>query len=165
MTPIDPAPADVPEMPDAALLAEVRALYDAADPLPADLVERVQFAISLEDLDLEVLRLTEGAFDLADARGDEEARTITFDCDSLTIMIRLAVTGADAVRVDGWLAPPAAHRVEIRTVGDRLVTQADGDGRFVFDGVPRGLAQLVVRAGADGGPGTGRSVVTPSIVV
>jgi hypothetical protein len=165
MTPHDPAFPDVPAISDEALLAEVRMLYEGADPIPDDLVERVQFAISLEDLDLEVLRLTEGEPDLVGARGDEEARTITFDCDSLTIMIRLAVTDAGAVRVDGWLAPPAAHRVEMRTVADRLVTDADGDGRFVFDGVPRGLAQLVVRSGADGGPGTGRSVVTPSIVV
>jgi len=165
MTPHQPASPDVPEMSDEALLAEVRTLYDDADPIPDDLVERVSFAIALEDLDLEVLRLTEGRPDLVGARGDEEARTITFDCDSLTIMIRLAVTDVGAVRVDGWLAPPAAHRVEMSTVAERMETQADGDGRFVFDGVPRGLAQLVVRAGADGGPGTGRSVVTPSIVV
>src|SRR5207247_934622 len=41
---------------DLLLLAELDVLFDKVDPVPADLVERVQFAIALEDLDVEVAR-------------------------------------------------------------------------------------------------------------
>jgi hypothetical protein len=75
--------------------------------------------------------------------------------------------GETGVRVDGWLAPPGPLRVELRTApadpdgpGVSRTVEADEAGRFVFTGVPHGLAQLVV-GGAEGG----RTVVTPSIVL
>ncbi len=40
------------------------------------------------------------------ARGAEQSRTITFDSDSLTIMIRIDSNNDGTARVDGWLAPP-----------------------------------------------------------
>jgi hypothetical protein len=97
------------------------------------------------------------------ARSEEVSRTITFDSSSLTIMIMLADPDAgQTVRIDGWLAPPAAHEIEVRTTEGSLVIQADGDGRFVADEVPCGLCQLVVRV-VDAG--RSRLVVTPSIVL
>ena len=35
---------------DTALLTEVAALYDVVDPVPADLVERVKFALALDEV-------------------------------------------------------------------------------------------------------------------
>lgn len=155
---------------DDAVLTAVAELYAGADPVPADLVDRIRFAISLEDLDSEVMRLTgEVMVDAAMARSGpgevDEVRSITFDCASLSIMISVTVADDDTVRIDGWLAPPGPHRVEVRTVAGPVSTVADEHGRFVAERIVRGLAQLVVRTAADGGQGAGRSVMTPSIVV
>jgi hypothetical protein len=143
---------------DLALLAGVRDVYAELDPMPADLVDRVQFALALEDLDFEVFRLSSADEPVA-ARGVEETRTITFDSDTLTVMFSVSPSGTATVRLDGWLAPPAAHRVELRTEGGAIQTSADEDGRFAVEGVPHGLAQLVVH------PSGSRAVVTPSVVL
>jgi hypothetical protein len=152
---------------DLALLAEIRAAYELLDPVPADLVQRAQFALELQALDIEVGRLVEAARDdaLVGARGDEVSRTITFDSDSLTIMIRISLAPGGTVRIDGWLAPPAPHEVEVRTLGGAVLARADDDGRFVVEPIPRGMAQLVVRTRAASPQDDGRTVVTPSIVV
>jgi hypothetical protein len=148
---------------DLALLGDIRAGYTELDPIPDGLAERVRFAIALEDIDLEVLHLREELAGAVGARSEEVSRTITFDSSSLTIMIMLAdPAGGQTVRIDGWLAPPAAHEIEVRSTGGSLVIRADGDGRFVADGVPCGLCQLVVRVVA---AGRSRLVVTPSIVL
>ena len=80
------------------------------------------------------------------ARGTEQSRTITFDSESLTIMIRIDANGDGTVRVDGWLAPPQRREVELKTAADPLSAASDEQGRFAFRRVPRGTAQLVVRA-------------------
>jgi hypothetical protein len=146
---------------DIAVLQDLRELYGDLDPMSADLVERIQFALALEDLDVEVFRACAERGGLAGVRGTEETRTITFDSDSLTIMFSISPSGTAAVRLDGWLAPPAAHRVELRTEHGQMQTCADADGRFAVDDVPHGLAQLVVHPAAEGT----RSVVTPSVVL
>ena len=149
---------------DLAILASVRDLFEQADPMPADLVENVLFAISLSDLDVEVCRLTEGLV-ATGARDDdgEQSRTVTFDSDSLTIMVTLVPLDDHQVRLDGWLAPPAECQVELRSAGGSAVTTSDADGRFVLDRVPRGLAKLVIRRAATDPGGRVKEVVTPSI--
>ena len=143
---------------DTEILAGVRDLYSTVDPPAPDLVARVQFALRLEDVDLDVMRLVESQ--PAGVRGDEASLTVTFDSDTMTIMISVSDTAPDRVRVDGWLAPPAPLTVELRTRHSPLRTTADDEGRFVFDAVPHGLVQFVVHV-----DGSSRSVVTPSIVV
>lgn len=133
------------------------------DPPPPDLDERVLFAIALGDLDAEVAHLTREAFAGSGARaGGERTRTITFDADSRSVMITVVERGDHLVRIDGWLAPGAALRVELRRPepDPTLTVTADDTGRFVFDEVPHGLAQLLVHAGG-GEP----RVVTPSMVL
>jgi hypothetical protein len=127
------------------------------DPPPADLDERVLFALALTGLEDEVARLAEAAAPAA--RAGERARTITFDADSRTVMITVLERPDGLVRLDGWLAPGAALTVELRLAAPeppRTVT-ADDSGRFVLDAVPHGLAQLVIH-------GTPR-VVTPSLLL
>src|SRR5262245_57803840 len=149
---------------DLALLADLRTLYDTVDPVPDGLVEQVQFVLALASLDAELLRLRETEPPLAAVRGEEQTRTITFDTESLTIMISISATEPDdRVRIDGWLAPAAAHQIELRTAAGSLTTIADEQGRFVIDLIPHGMAQLVVRPGQ--GARTGPVVATPSIVV
>lgn len=147
---------------DIAILDEVRAAYTALDPVPHDLVDRIQFALALEDIDLEVLHLRSELDQPVGVRSEEISRTITFDSASLTIMIMLTPIGGQSTRIDGWLAPPAAHEIEVRTTAGPLIIHASEDGRFAAESIAAGLCQLVVRIVAHG---HSRLVVTPSIVL
>jgi hypothetical protein len=163
-------PADQPlDETDQAILDQVRALHSLLDPPPPDLNERVQFAIALENVDVEVARLVEDVLAGSGARGGEGSRTITFESESRTIIITLADTPDGRVRVDGWLAPAARMRVEVRLGGATPDTPAasesvvsDDSGRFAFDGIAHGLARLLVHPIDDGDES---SIVTPSLVL
>jgi hypothetical protein len=149
---------------DERILEQLRLLHDALDPPPADLVERIKFAMALENLDVEVCRLQEEMFIGSGARAAERTRTITFDSESMTIMVSIAEVSQDHVRLDGWLAPPARAQVELRrpAAGEHSTAIADEFGRFVFERVARGLAQLVVlRPTGEPGP----NVATPSLIL
>jgi hypothetical protein len=163
-------PADEPlDETDQVILDKLRTLHSHLDPPPPDLNERVQFAIALENVDVEVARLVEDVLVGSGARGAERLRTITFDGESRTIVVTLADTPDGRVRVDGWLAPAARLRVELRFAGaiaDAPATSeivvSDDSGRFVFDGVAHGLARLLVHPIDDGDES---SIVTPSLVL
>jgi hypothetical protein len=152
---------------DQAILDQLADLYDRLDPPPPDLDERVRFAIALDDLDAEVARLT-AEQPVAAARASERTRTMTFDAQSRTIMLTVVDRPDGLVRLDGWLAPPAALRVELRfpePAAPRVVT-ADDTGRFVFDQVTHGLAQVLVHGDGTGdGAGPATRVVTPSFAL
>jgi hypothetical protein len=149
---------------DRAIMRHLAAVHTAVDPPPPDLNDRVLFAIDLENLAVEVARQSTGLLAGAGARSGAEARTITFDADSLTIMITIADRSGGLVRIDGWLAPGGPRRVELRSPGSagRRSVTADEAGRFVLDEIPHGLAQLVVHPP----PGTGTpGVVTSSLAL
>ena len=159
---------------DGHLLTMIRSMFEAADPVPAGLVDRIRLSVALAglngDVDSELARLT--VHEAALARGaPEESRTITFDSSSLTIMIRIDSNTDGTVRVDGWLAPPHRCRVEISMADGPVTTDADADGRFAFLRVPRGTARLVVRqhgqsAGeSQPGPFGIKTVVTPALML
>jgi hypothetical protein len=148
---------------DLEVLGRLRDLYQQADPMPPGLPERIRFALALRDLEVEVARLAaeEDSAAVA-ARGPEQSRTITFDSDSLTIMIRVSPDRDGTARVDGWLAPPQRREIEMKTVPGSLSAVSDEKGRFAFARVPHGTCQLVVRPAE---PGPGRSVVTPALIL
>ena len=98
-------------------------------------------------------------------RGPEQSRTITFDSDSLTIMIRIDQNRDGTARVDGWLAPPQRSEIEVKTTAGSLSAASDEQGRFALASVPRGTAQLVVRPAEQQTSGSGRSVVTPALIL
>jgi hypothetical protein len=149
---------------DEELLALLRECHQTLDPMPASVVERSLFALALQDIDAQVFHLAEQeALDPVGVRG-EEARVVTFDSDSLTVMIRISQRSG-TVRIDGWLAPPQSCRVELRTGKRVLSTGADEEGRFVLDEIPRGLAQLVVRRCESMTAGAEHSILTPAIVL
>jgi hypothetical protein len=163
---MNPGAADEPlDEFDQHVLDELAAAYAGIDPPPADLDRRVSFAIALDaDLDLEVARLSEDRLVGSGARaGVERARTLTFDCATLTVMVTVVALPGDRLRIDGWLAPAAPLAVEVRAGGAGEVTHAataDETGRFVVDGVPPGLAQFTVRLAEPG-----RAVVTPAVLL
>ena len=158
---------------DPGLLARVRDLFAAADPVPPDLTERIRFALALRQLNAEVARIVRADEAALSARGTEESRTITFDSDSLTIMIRIDSGPGECIRVDGWLAPPQCRRVEMQMGDVSIAVMADGAGRFVFHDVPRGTARVIVHAPENGPAGSAgaaqaeaaKSVITPALVL
>ena len=131
---------------DAALLADVRTLYAQADPVPADLVDRVLFSVALDEMFDEVARLTRVSMEASGVRGADvsmRTETLTFAADSLTAMVTVSRAPTAELRLDGWLSPPAAYRVHLRIQGaGEAETRADAEGRFGFDGLAGGLAQL-----------------------
>ena len=146
---------------DERTLRRLRELYGSADPVPAGLVDRIAFGITLDALHAEIAELQRST-DLVGVRGDEvgETQTITFTSATLTTMITVSALSAERVRIDGWIAPGGAVRVELRRPDGSEHATADADGRFVFADVPRGLAQLVLRPpGGD----EQRPVITPSV--
>lgn len=157
---------------DEEILEQLRATFALVDPPPADLNERVRFAIALESIDVEVARLQEDMIAGSGARGTERTRTITFESESVTIMISVIDRGSGQVRIDGWLAPAGRRRVELRIGGSppsargvSQVAMTEETGRFVFDGVDRGLAQLVVHPPTDTGVDLTATVVMPPLML
>jgi hypothetical protein len=148
---------------DSRVLGHVADVYAALDPVPSGLVERIQFGITLDSLHAEIAELQRGNA-VAGVRSEAaaEIQTVTFTSASLTTMVTITPISADRARIDGWVAPGAGVGVELRVVGGSRTTSADADGRFVFEEVPRGLVQLVLRR-----PGTPTPppVITPSIEV
>ena len=158
-------PADIPlDDGDQAILDRLAAVHALLDPPPADLDERVSFAIALDALDAEVARLSEQLTVGSGARSSERTHTITFDAASRAVMITVVGRPDGLVRIDGWLAPAAELRVELRLPepAPPRVVIADDAGRFAFDGVPHGIAQLLVQPPeGDGSP----RVVTPAFTL
>lgn len=152
---------------DLALLADLVDIYDALDPMPEMLPEVVLFGLGATDLDAEIARLVESDRSVAGTRGSlspvEHARRITFSSDHLSVMIAIEPVGADAVRLDGWVAPGGGLRVELRSGERLLTTTCDTSGRFAFDRVPAGPAQLVLHPTEASDATVTVPVVTPAI--
>ena len=148
---------------DLAVLDQLAAAYADADPVPDGLLERLQFAITLDALHAEIAQLTR-LDDLVGARAEAaaEIRTVTFTSQSMSTMVTITPMTGDRVRIDGWATDGAGVEVELRTVTTRQTTTADDDGRFVFEDVPRGMAQFVLRHPGDSAR---PPVVTPALEI
>jgi hypothetical protein len=148
---------------DGVLMQRIAALYESLDPVPHDLVERLQFGISLDALNAELAELQQLPMAMASRSAEtSEVKTLTFTSDSMTTMVTISPSGPDRVRIDGWAAPGARVLVELRQVSGSQQTEADDDGRFVFEDVSHGLTRFVVRAPA---PSTRQPVVTPAVEI
>jgi hypothetical protein len=121
--------------------------------------------MDLDSIDREFAMVCEDLQVSSAVRGPEHARTITFECDSLTVAITVTPTATDRIRLDGWLAPPAALRVELRAADLQLQTMADEGGRFAFDDLARGEIQLAVLPTPGSEVDLDHPVVTQSIVL
>jgi hypothetical protein len=147
---------------DVAILDEVAELYTIVDPVPDDLVERIRFAVALEEIDFDLMRLVDETPAPVGVRGEDRSRIFTFAAPLVTLMIRVVGVAEDAVRMDGWLAPPAAHRILVRVGADRLNRTADDEGRFVVERMPAGSARLFVGI-AGRAPEPGALFATPAV--
>ncbi|WP_067458592.1 hypothetical protein [Actinomadura macra] len=134
------------------LLAQVRAAFEAFDPIPESVLSAGRSAIGWRVPSAVLAGLA------ADRTGPVEAgvrggtsRALTFTCPGLRLEVE--VTGAGRHReVTGRLDPPAPALVEVRhpdvTPGG-LTARAESDGLFCLPRVPEGLTSLVLRF-ADG---------------
>ena len=147
--------ADAPmDATDDRILAQLATLYATVDPVPFDLVERIDFALAVAELEADIAELTRG--ELVGVRS-EETDSVTFTSGSLSLMVT-TVRSVHHVRIDGWVTSPGA---EVDVVGEgvtRTVT-ADATGRFSLDEIPRGRAHFGVRRD------NYRPVITPSMEI
>ncbi|HVD22075.1 MAG TPA: carboxypeptidase regulatory-like domain-containing protein [Lapillicoccus sp.] len=146
---------------DGRALEVLRDVYTVGDPVPPSLLDRVKFAITLDDLEAEVARLQREAVHEPAARSENllKAQTITFTSETLTTMVTVTPISSARVRLDGWASPGSGLDVELRVGDTTHHTVADENGRFVFEDVGRGLAQFVLRPSDD----TENRVITPAI--
>jgi hypothetical protein len=130
-----------------ALLGVVRRVWRERDPVPADLVTKLQAVLATEtlDLDYELLVLVERSRELTGARGGS-AYTLQFAHGDVALLVRAAAEEqpGDGARLDGWLAPAAAMTVRAALVSDERewTTDVDARGRFEFRDLPSGLFRL-----------------------
>lgn len=146
---------------DAAILRELREIQSRVDPCPAGLVDQITFALTVQALQAEVAELTSTAGLLTRARAEDadEAVTVTFSTDSVSIMLTVSDAGAGRARIDGWLTCGSAELELSGPDGSTTAAVADPDGRFVIDQLPRGAARLLVRRDHE------RPVLTPTFVL
>ncbi|HEY5882078.1 MAG TPA: hypothetical protein VIU11_24425 [Nakamurella sp.] len=151
---------------DLRILADLAAIFDTVDPMPEILPELVLFGLNAQDLEAEFARLVESELAVAGAAGTrsvEHARRVTFASDNLTVMVVVNPQRDGKVRLDGWAAPGCRLHAELRVGESTLTTECDESGRFVFDAVPAGPAQLVLHPTLDSDPSLTLPVVTPAV--
>jgi len=150
---------------DVELLDAVARMWENADPVPADLVDRVTFVLQLQDVEAELLRLEQEMLAPAGARAEEFARTVTFTSESLSVMVMIGGNGPTGMRIDGWVSEGGGLDVVLRGSAAELRTTTDDDGRFAFDGLAPGLVQLIFEPTPQAQVMLARRVVTPAIQV
>ncbi|MGH3385572.1 MAG: hypothetical protein ACRDO1_13410 [Nocardioidaceae bacterium] len=135
---------------DIELLGDLREMWSVIDPMPADLPDRMLFALDLEqlDLDFELLRLVTSAQEDLSVRSTD-VNTITFSGPSLTVMLRVSELGPGRRRLDGWLAPSAPLHITVHHSKGTVEAPVDERGRFVASDVPAGMTRLVLASPDD----------------
>lgn len=132
---------------DDLLLADVATMLDTVDPVPDDLVERIRFALALDEVYDEVARMSRVLDDALSVRTEltdaTRTETLTFSAEALTAMVTLSPAGPGRVRVDGWVSPAGVRRVGLRMQGLDDEVRTDETGRFVAEAVREGFVQLV----------------------
>jgi hypothetical protein len=148
---------------DARILARINQLYSELDPVPADLVDRLQFAISLDALEVELAELQLSSSELVAARAEPASavKTLTFSSDSLTTTVNISSDGPDRIRIDGWIAPGGISVVELHQGSVIRQVPADEDGRFVFTDVEHALTRFLIRPQSD----DALPVATPAVEI
>ena len=121
--------------PDEALMADLRALFAAVDPVPPLVTETAKASLGWRRLDADLAELlSDSALEeerYALARGGEApARAVTFSSGELTIDVEVHVDDPGRTLL-GQLSPAAPATIEIQTMADGPVSaQADRLGRF-----------------------------------
>ena len=142
------------------LLDQVRHLHEVLDPAPADLVDRVKFAMSVAALEAEVAEIVSSAT-LETVRGTDydRADTVTFASEGLSVMVSIEHGHSTRADIIGWVSEGNVE-VELRERGRTRTTVVDEEGRFSFTAVERGLVNFVLRRRGDS---EAPPIITPAI--
>ncbi len=144
---------------DARILESLREMWDAKDPVPDGITDRIGFAMSVALLEAEVARIVEESEALAAVRSTyERATSVTFETSSVTTMLDIDEVGPDTVDVTGWVSVKPVE-VELREQHRSSFAHTDSNGRFEFRAIRRGLVHLVLRPSEQGI----RTIITPAI--
>lgn len=136
---------------DDRLLSVVRVAGEAFDPLPAGMVARLHFAVSLELMQAELATLQLDGLATVRALAPLAVTTVTFTATTISLMVTFEDT-ADGVRIDGWITGGGVA-VELRTGLGRLPQVSDATGRLTWPSVPTdGSASSSLREVATSGP-------------
>jgi hypothetical protein len=148
---------------DLHVLATLRAVVQASDPVPTGLAERAKFAMSVAALEAEIAEITTTTTELAGVRSTQydRAGTITFSSDQLSAMITIEVADGTNARLSGWVSTGSTH-IELRERSRTQETTTDDAGRFTFSSVERGMVHLVMRLLDHP---QSRPVITPAIEI
>ncbi len=129
-------------------LRDLARMWDAKDPMPEGLVEKVLVTLATEDLDTEyeLLHLVERSRELQGARGQGEAFTIAFSGGAFSLLLRVSELGKKHCRVDGWVTPAQAMRVTITQDETSQEAVVDSRGRFEIPRLHTGLTRFFLRS-------------------
>ena len=148
----EPGPLDVD---DARILTDMREVYRRLDPVPATLVDRITYAMTVRLLEAEVAELTRMPMAQVRSESGDRFDTISFSGSRLSLMVSISTeapasedpTTDPGVRVDCWVSVGGAV-VEIRPSGDGAGQArsevCDENGRCVFTHLPGGPAHFIV---------------------
>ncbi|UJP09449.1 hypothetical protein L2X99_13580 [Microbacterium sp. KUDC0406] len=142
---------------DDELMAALRDMWQADDPVPDDLVERMVAVVAADDLSREYALLTLVEDATAAVRGDTETMILQFSDGRVGVLLHISTAEKGTRRVDGWV--DAAATEVVLEQGDRSWSTEPGEhGRFAFTDVPPGLCRVRLTV-AD--PEGGRGFTTP----
>lgn len=135
------------------LAAELRAVYDAVDPVPPE-VEAVAYgALAWRDVDAALAELVADSLDvdeqLSGVRRAGLQRIVTFEAPGVVVEVEVTETGRTR-SLAGQLVPVGPATVVVQTPDDATTVEADDLGRFQLDAVAAGPVRLAcVLAGVD----------------
>lgn len=131
------------------LWARLRRMWDATDPAPPGLAERVIGGIEMVDLDAEyeLLRLVERSHGLVGARDDSSADVISLRSGRLSVVLHVNPVGATRCNLVGWVDPPQEATVQILQRELQETVQSDHAGRFEVRELESGPTRLVIVVG------------------
>ena len=154
---------------------QLRAMWEAHDPAPAGLAERMRAVVAQEvaladaELEYELMLLLERTSDLAGTRGGSTgtAYTLRFGNDHVDLLVRASREG-ESSRLDGWVVPPGPGVARVTEVGGReQVHEAEVDehGRFELRDLPSGLYRIWLEPRQDLDQPDARPFATPAFEI
>jgi hypothetical protein len=136
---------------DDALVAGLRRVLAAADPVPEDVQLAARVAIEWTTLEAELATLVHDSVVDEPAlalRGDAGPRSLTFEAPELTIEIEAELQSSESgerIRIAGQLVPPQPAQIAVHN-GDALISlRADDRGRFAAAGLAPGSLSVRCR--------------------
>lgn len=131
------------------LLAELRTLPVALDPVPPAAVAAARSAIAWRTMDAELAELTADSSvetQLAGVRGVASPAMLTFEAPGLAVEIEVTEVGS-VRRLLGQLVPAGPGAVEVRHGGGRVTVTADEVGRFAAPDLVSGPVSIRCQLG------------------